>query len=218
VQVLDLFPTGDPFSISPLYQFGTGDALNAFYTSNTDIFGDQDLEDPEVIGSAAHMALRQMESQSNFLSTLLHSLEPDAQRWLLTEPSITKFDRTIINHFLTIFMREVPPTLSSFENWAIQSTTSAEEMLSMAAMGGLYSTTSGSQVVAAALCNDARRLLLTRVSSLTSFSKLFTKTMSQMHTDFPEMMAQKISLMRSVRPRDTSYMINKLLTAEVYVD
>jgi len=88
----------------------------------------------------------------------------DASRWLASVPSITKFDRSIVNHFMTTFMKEVPHTLTSFANFSVQGSTTAAEVLAIAAVGGLYCTTSGSHIVAKAMCSDARRILLTRVS------------------------------------------------------
>lgn len=155
---------GDQFSISPLYQFGTGDALNAFGESDGNPFCLGNFTDQEIAENAAYAALTQMQDQSQFLKSLLHSGTNDAVKWLLTIPSITKFDRTIINYFMTICLKELPPTLGSFENWSLKHSTGAEEILAMAAVGGLYSTTNGSHVIASAMCNDARRLLLTRVS------------------------------------------------------
>ena len=88
----------------------------------------------------------------------------DAIRWLASEPSLKNFDRVIINHFINIFLREVPSTFTSFLGLEISKATNEEEVLAMAAIGGLYSSTRGSHIIARAMTGDARRLALTRVS------------------------------------------------------
>ncbi|KAF5565039.1 fungal zn(2)-Cys(6) binuclear cluster domain-containing protein [Fusarium phyllophilum] len=94
---------------------------------------------------------------------LFPRLDHDASRWLGTKPSVSNFDRTIVNRFLNVFFTQVPSTFTSFECFRISSSTHEEGLLAAAAFGCLYCTTRGSFVIARALCSDARRLVLTRV-------------------------------------------------------
>ncbi|KAJ5062299.1 hypothetical protein J3E74DRAFT_473886 [Bipolaris maydis] len=94
--------------------------------------------------------------------TLALNTDQASTRWLSLEPSLDKFDRVIVNHFINLFLQELPSMFSSWDNFRIRKTTTEEEVLAMAAVGGLYSTTSGSHVMARAMSGDARRLALTR--------------------------------------------------------
>ncbi|KAF5532896.1 fungal zn(2)-Cys(6) binuclear cluster domain-containing protein [Fusarium mexicanum] len=96
-------------------------------------------------------------------SNLFPRLDHDASRWLATKPSVSNFDRIIVNRFLNLFFAQVPSTFTSFESFRISSSTHEEGLLAAAAFGGLYCETRGSLVIARALCSDARRLVLTRV-------------------------------------------------------
>ncbi|KAJ4247093.1 hypothetical protein NW762_013231 [Fusarium torreyae] len=110
---------------------------------------------------------------------LFPRLDHDASRWLTTKPSVSNFDRTIVNRFLNLFFAHVPSTFTSFESFSISGSTNEEEVLAAASFGGLYCTTRGSLVIARALCSDARRLFLTRI-----------------RTNFPLDIAEKIRLLR----------------------
>jgi len=123
------------------------------------------MSDPTMTNSGSHQQDRLETSKAAF-----PHISNDASQWLRTKPSIWKFDRVVINHFLNIFLKQVPFTLTSFLDFVIRESTIEEEILAIAAVGGLYSTTSGSHIVAKAMCADARRLLLTRVSSFPHFS------------------------------------------------
>ncbi|RSL56815.1 hypothetical protein CEP53_006690 [Fusarium sp. AF-6] len=109
------------------------------------------------------------------------SLNSDASRWLTTRPSLSNFDHVIVNRFINLFVMEVPETFISFKNFHIKWSTNEEEVLAVAAFGGLYSTTQGSHVIARAMCSDSRRLLLTRIQ-----------------TNFPVEPERKISLLRTL--------------------
>lgn len=93
----------------------------------------------------------------------IHLSDTTAQ-WMLSAPTMSKFDRAIMNHFINIFMRRVSSTFISFVEFRIQESTTEEELLAIAAVGGLYSRTSGSQIIARAMLDDSRRLFITRVS------------------------------------------------------
>ncbi|KAM0205487.1 hypothetical protein ACHAQI_009047, partial [Fusarium lateritium] len=113
-------------------------------------------------------------------AALFPRLDHDASRWLVTRPSISNFDRTIVNRFLNLFFAQVASTFTSFKSFRITSSTNEEEVLAIAAFGGLYCSARGSHVIARALCSDARRLLLTRIRA-----------------DHPVEVERKISLLRT---------------------
>ncbi|EXA34406.1 hypothetical protein FOVG_14386 [Fusarium oxysporum f. sp. pisi HDV247] len=112
---------------------------------------------------------------------LFPRLDHDASRWLATKPSVSSFDRTMVNRFLNLFFAQNPSTFTSFESFRISSSTHEEGLLAAAAFGGLYCTTRGSLVIARALCSDARRLFITRI-----------------RTNFPVEVDAKIGLLRSM--------------------
>ncbi|RYC79283.1 hypothetical protein BFJ63_vAg17836 [Fusarium oxysporum f. sp. narcissi] len=114
-------------------------------------------------------------------AALFPRLDHDASRWLVTRPSISNFDRTIVNRFLNLFFAQASSTFTSFKSFRITCSTNEEEVLAIAAFGGLYCTTRGSHVIARALCSDARRLLLTRIRA-----------------DLPVEVERKTSLLRTV--------------------
>ncbi|KAJ6287548.1 hypothetical protein J3E71DRAFT_388935 [Bipolaris maydis] len=116
--------------------------------------------------------------------TLALNTDQASTRWLSLEPSLDKFDRVIVNHFINLFLQELPSMFSSWDNFRIRKTTTEEEVLAMAAVGGLYSTTSGSHVMARAMSGDARRLALTRTN-----------------LQYPEDTQQGLSLTRAVLSR-----------------
>ncbi|KAH8803325.1 hypothetical protein F5884DRAFT_805117 [Xylogone sp. PMI_703] len=89
----------------------------------------------------------------------------DATGWMTTIPSFEKFDRDIINYFLTAFMKHIAPTFTSFLGFQVDEGTTSEKILAMAAVGGLFCKTSGGFTMARSMCSDARRLLFAQVDS-----------------------------------------------------
>jgi hypothetical protein len=114
--------------------------------------------------SANPDAQERQRQSTGYFQAAFPRVSNDASQWLMSKPSLWKFDRVVINDFINIFVRQVPQTLISFFGFSIDEMTLEEEVLAVAAMGGLYSMTSGSHIMARAMCGDARRLMLTRVS------------------------------------------------------
>ncbi|KAH7556267.1 hypothetical protein BM1_06793 [Bipolaris maydis] len=117
--------------------------------------------------------------------TLALNTDQASTRWLSLEPSLDKFDRVIVNHFINLFLQELPSMFSSWDNFRIRKTTTEEEVLAMAAVGGLYSTTSGSHVMARAMSGDARSLVINLSSD------------KQTNLQYPEDTQQGLSLTRA---------------------
>ena len=113
--------------------------------------------------SLAHStAIARLEGCSDGSRTLLRDSQ-QSSAWLVTTPSIVNFDRTIINFFITLFLSKASSTFLSFAGFCISRSTYPEEVLAIAAVGGLYSPRNGSHTIAQAMCSDTRRMLLTRV-------------------------------------------------------
>jgi hypothetical protein len=126
-----------------------------------------DISEPangqETYTDSARAALAVLEENLTFSRSSSPQSRQEATKWLLTSPSIRKFDRHIINCFLSKFIKHVVPTFCSFKDLKIDEGTTSEKILAMAAVGGLFCTTNGSFQVARAMCSDARRLHLNRV-------------------------------------------------------
>ena len=112
---------------------------------------------------SAQAALTTLEEHTRFSRASSPQSRQEATRWLLTVPSLRKFDRYIINCFLSKFMKNVAPTFSSFRGFKVDDGTTAEKILAMAAVGGLFCSTNGDFNVSRAMCSDARRLLFAQV-------------------------------------------------------
>ena len=162
-QIFDLFPCVHPFSLSYVPMFH--ESAGPFFEFHPN---DAGLRDEPLDHAMSHSDFQQQHPKDSSKAVFPH-INSDASQWLTTKPSIWNFDRVVINHFLDIFLRQVPPTLTSFLGFVIRESTSEEEVLAIAAVGGLYSMTSGSQIMAKAMYADVRRLLLTRVRTSSSF-------------------------------------------------
>lgn len=111
----------------------------------------------------AHAALATLEEHCKISRPPSPHAREDATRWMFRAPSIWNFDRDIINCFLSMFMKHVAPTFTSFSNFKVDNGVTSEKILAMAAVGALFCSTNGSYSAAGAMCSDARRILFTRV-------------------------------------------------------
>lgn len=99
----------------------------------------------------------------------------EKMQWLLnvadrSSESIVVRDRTIVDHFLSLYENHVAPWPTwSTENICVTEETPEEWYLGLAALGGLFCPAQGSRLVALHLANQARRKLLAHVSSVTTF-------------------------------------------------
>ncbi|KAH7133857.1 hypothetical protein EDB81DRAFT_805209 [Dactylonectria macrodidyma] len=118
-------------------------------------------------GLDIHMAdaMTQPAAAPPITTTTFPGLNSDASRWLTTRPSLSNFDRLVVNRFINLFVHKVPQVFISFKDFCIKNSTTEEEVLAVASFGGLYCTAAGSLVIARAMCSDSRRLLLTRVQT-----------------------------------------------------
>ena len=166
------FPSGESSSCH-LVQFTGRTPLNFtpmfhdYGTFSLDILSDDEvnticwgsLESQAAFSDSAPAALSKLQEHSRFSRASSPHSRQDATRWLLTSPSLQKFDRDIINCFLSNFMRHIAPTFTSFVGFKVDAGTTADKILAMAAVGGLFCTTNGSFSLARAMCSDARRMV-----------------------------------------------------------
>jgi hypothetical protein len=153
---------------------------------------DHDVSEPangqEPYTDSARAALAILEENSRFPRASSPQSRQEETKWLLTIPSIRKFDRQILNCFLSKFMKHVVPIFCSFKGFKVDEGTTSEKILAMAAVGGLFCTTNGSFQVARAMCSDARRLHLNRVHTY-SLAKLTV----------PELMEHQMCITQTVK-------------------
>ncbi|KAH8719106.1 hypothetical protein HC256_003727 [Beauveria bassiana] len=88
---------------------------------------------------------------------------PDCM-WYSKLPTSTVPDAYVVNVFLNIFRRHIPPTFSLFRDMNLSNSPTSSYYMAMAAVGGLFCSVRGSYDVARALYNDSRRMLLTKVN------------------------------------------------------
>ncbi|PQK18089.1 hypothetical protein BB8028_0011g00180 [Beauveria bassiana] len=88
---------------------------------------------------------------------------PDCM-WYSKLPTSTVPDAYVVNVFLNIFRRHIPPTFSLFRDMNLSDSPTSSYYMAMAAVGGLFCSVRGSYDVARALYNDSRRILLTKVN------------------------------------------------------
>ncbi|KAM3471265.1 hypothetical protein MY5147_005943 [Beauveria neobassiana] len=84
--------------------------------------------------------------------------------WYSKLPTSTVPDAYVVNVFLNIFRRHIPPTFSLFRDMNLSDSPTSSYYMAMAAVGGLFCSVRGSYDVARALYNDSRRILLTKVN------------------------------------------------------
>ena len=115
------------------------------------------------IKSSAEVALNALQEHFRFSRASSPRLRQDSTRWLLATPSLQNFDRDVVNIFLSLFMRHVAPTFTSFMGFEINSGVTSEKVLAMAAVGGLFCASEGSLLMSKAMIGDSRRLAYARV-------------------------------------------------------
>jgi len=151
----------------------------------------------EFCSGSAQSALSILEEHSRFSRSSSPQSRQEANRWLLTLPSMRKFDRQIINCFLSKFMKHIGPTFCSFTGFKIGESTTSEQILAMAAVGGVFCTTNGSFPVARAMCSDARRLLFAQVNP-PLYTLRLNFDFNQVDAAVPERKDHQISMVQTV--------------------
>lgn len=82
---------------------------------------------------------------------------PNRKLWYSAPPSLSIYDKEVLNILLNIAQRNLSSTFKVFSNYQYNGDANYELCLAMAAVGGLFSTTPGSTAMAKSLYNDARR-------------------------------------------------------------
>jgi hypothetical protein len=152
-----------PLNFAPMFHDYGPLSLDILSDAEASTFGWGAFDSQSTYSDSAPVALSKLQENSRFSRASSPHSRQDATRWLLTSPSMHKFDREIINCFLSIFMRQMAPTFTSFAGFSVDAGTTADKILAMAAVGGLFCTTNGSFSLARAMCSDARRMVSVHV-------------------------------------------------------
>lgn len=107
--------------------------------------------------SAVDIMKNQLQRRSRASSP---SQEAQQWSWYSIFPQLGVYDDVTVNILLNVSKRHLSTTFAVFSDFEADHNTRVELCLAMAAIGGLYCTTSGSAKVAKMLFNDSRRLML----------------------------------------------------------
>ena len=108
-------------------------------------------------------ALNVLLGYMNEVSSEGPSSRPQDMAWIYKSPCTELYDIEMIEILLSLFQLHVTTTFPVFKHINQPGKLHEGLRLAMAAVGGIYCSTSGASVVAKALFSDARRLLLTFV-------------------------------------------------------
>lgn len=100
--------------------------------------------------------------QNDFESNALQGVTPSGRMWYSGRPNSSVYPPEILRVFLGLFRKHIPSTFALFAQ--PETHFASYYTLAAAALGGLFSSVSGSRLVANSLYNDARRLLAEQVS------------------------------------------------------
>lgn len=153
------FAVPTPLNFAPMFHDHGPFGLDIMSDAEANTIGWGPFDSQIAYSDSAPAALSKLQENSRFSRASSPRSRQDATKWLLTSPSLQKFDRDIINCFLSIFMRHIAPTFTSFAGFRVDAGTTADKILAMAAVGGLFCTTNGSFSMARAMCSDARRMV-----------------------------------------------------------
>lgn len=90
---------------------------------------------------------------------------PTQYNWFSAPPHLANYDSETINILLNIAKRKLARTFAFLSPFEAQLDTAEEIVLGMAAVGAVFCDTDGSDRVAKACYNDARRIALAKVYS-----------------------------------------------------
>lgn len=107
------------------------------------------------------------DAMENMVKSLPAASQYEIPKWAeRLSPNIRHFDSHIINYFLNMCVMNLGSSLATFKDFSVTAKSLPDVVLSMAAVGGLFSRLNGSFRIAQAMYTDARRLLLGRVRNL----------------------------------------------------